>query len=120
MTRTVCPNCGAPWEGFRAVFPDGSSLQNHGVFLQHNVSNCCGCSEEYIAKLEASPTVALSVRLAEIEYSAKRGVSIPPADVLDLITELRRYMAFAEEVKGCTDRSLDRLEAALAANGGHE
>ena len=119
MTRTTCPNCGAPWEGFRIVFPAGSE-QGHGVFLQHTVSVCCGCSEEYLAKLEASPTIALSVRLAEIEYAAKRGGTIPPADVLDVITELRRYMAFAEEVKGCTDRSMARLEAALAADGGHE
>ena len=109
MTRIVCPNCGAPWEGFRAVFPDGSSSQNHGVFLQHNVSNCCGCSEEYLAKLEASPTVALSVRLAEIEYSARKGNMTKPSDVLDIIAELRRYMAFAEEINHRTESMLKVL-----------
>lgn len=109
MTRTVCPNCGAPWEGSELTGTPGAT---------HWTSNCCGCSEEYLAKLEASPTVALSIRLAEIEYAAKRGVSISPADVLDIITELRRYMAFAEEVNGCTDRSMAKLEAALAP-GGH-
>lgn len=118
MTRTVCPNCGAQWEGFRIVFPAGSESKR-GVFLQHSVSTCCGCSEQYLAKLEASPTVALSVRLAEIEYSARKGNMTKPSDVLDVITELRRYMAFAEEVKGCTDRSMARLEAALSP-GGHQ
>jgi hypothetical protein len=98
MTRTVCPNCGAPWRGLRSM----------GEY-PHLVAVCCGCSEEYLAKLEASPTVALSVRLAEIEYSAKRGASIPPADVLDIITELRRYMAFADEINQRTEGMLKVL-----------
>ena len=113
MTRTVCPNCGEKWEGFRFVFPEGSSSQNHGVFLQHSVSSCCGCSEEYLAKLEASPTIALSIRLAEMEYAARKGNGASPSDTLDLIGELRRYMAMAEEVKASVERSmknLDRLE----------
>jgi hypothetical protein len=100
VTRTVCPNCGAPWEGSELTGTPG---------VTHWTSNCCGCSEEYLAKLEASPAVALSVRLAEIEYSAKRGVTIPPADVLDIITELRRYMAFAEEVNQRTETMLKVL-----------
>ena len=100
MTRTICPNCGAPWEGSELTGTPGAT---------HWTSNCCGCSEEYLAKLEASPTIALSVRLAEIEYSAKRGGTIPPADVLDIITELRRYMAFAEEINHRTESMLKVL-----------
>ena len=113
MTRTVCPNCGEKWAGFRIVFPEGSSSQNHGVFLQHSVSSCCGCSEEYLAKLEASPTIALSVRLAEMENWARKGHDLSPSDTLEIIAELRRYMAMAEEVKSSIERSmknLDRLE----------
>ena len=113
MTRTVCPNCGEKWEGFRIVFPEGSSSQNHGVFLQHSVSSCCGCSEEYLAKLEASPTIALSVRLAEMERTARIGTNVSSSDALELIMLLRRYMAMAEEVKASVERSmknLDRLE----------
>ena len=113
MTRTVCPNCGEKWEGFRFVFPEGSSSQNHGVFLQHSVSSCCGCSEEYLAKLEASPTIALSVRLAEMKHAARKGHGLSPSDTLDVIAELRRYMAMAEAVKASVERSmknLDRLE----------
>jgi hypothetical protein len=100
MTRTVCPNCGAPWKGMELSGVPGTF---------HLISSCCGCSEEYLAKLESSPTVALSVRLAEIEYSAKRGASIPPADVLDIITELRRYMAFADEINQRTEGMLKVL-----------
>ena len=104
MTRTVCPNCGAPWEGAALTGTPGA---------MHMTSNCCGCSEEYLAKLEASPTIALSVRLAEMEYAARKGNGASPSDTLDIITELRRYMAFAEEVKASVERSmknLDRLE----------
>ena len=109
MTRTVCPNCGAPWEGFRIVFPEGSSSQNHGVFLQHSVSSCCGCSEEYLAKLEASPTIALSVRLAEIERMARIGTNVPSSVALELVGLLRRYMAFSEEVNARTEAMLKKL-----------
>ena len=104
MTRTVCPNCGAPWEGLEMTGTVGA---------MHFTSNCCGCSEEYLAKLEASPTVALSARLAEIEYSARKGNVTKLDDVISIITELRRYMAMAEEVKASVERSiknLDRLE----------
>ena len=100
MTRTVCPNCGAPWGGF---------ILSGTAMYPHAVSACCNATEEYLAKLEASPTIALSVRLAEIEYSAKRGGTIPPADVLDIITELRRYMAFAEEINHRTESMLKVL-----------
>jgi uncharacterized Zn finger protein (UPF0148 family) len=104
MTRTTCPNCGAPWEGLEMTGTVGA---------MHFTSNCCGCSEEYLAKLEASPTVALSVRLAEIENWARKGYDLSPSDTLDLITELRRYMAFAEEIN-------HRTESMLKVLGGHE
>lgn len=104
MTRTICPNCGAPWEG----------LETSGTpQFPHTVARCCHATIEYIERLEASPTVALSVRLAQLEYAAKRGGTISPADTLDIITELRRYMAMAEDVKASVERSiknLDRLE----------
>ena len=104
MTRTVCPNCGERWEGTALTGTPGA---------MHMTSNCCGCSEEYLAKLEASPTIALSVRLAEMEHAARKGNGLSPSDTLDLIGELRRYMAMAEEVKSSIERSmknLDRLE----------
>ena len=100
MTRTICPNCGAPWEGVELSGTPGAL---------HVVSICCGCSEEYLAKLEASPTVALSVRLAEMENWARKGHDLPPSDTLDLITELRRYMAFAEEINHRTESMLKVL-----------
>jgi len=112
MTRTVCPNCGAPWEGLRTVFPVGSEAER-GVFLQHDVAVCCGSSIEYIERLEASPTIALSVRLAEMERTARIGTNVSSSDALELIMLLRRYMAFAEEMKASVERSmknLDRLE----------
>ena len=104
MTRTVCPNCGAPWEGTALTGTPGA---------MHMTSNCCGCSEEYLAKLEASPTIALSVRLAEMERTARIGTNVSSSDALELIMLLRRYMAMAEEVKSSIERSmknLDRLE----------
>ena len=103
MTRIVCPNCGAPWEGSELTGTPGAT---------HWTSNCCGCSEEYLAKLESLPTIALSVRLAEMENWARKGYDLSPSDTLDIITELRRYMAFAEEVN-------QRTEGMLKVLGGH-
>jgi len=73
MTRTVCPNCGAPWEGYKPIFPTGSEMAL-GVFLQHDVSACCGCSAEYLEKIESAPDAAWSVKLAEYEHAARLGL----------------------------------------------
>ena len=103
MTRTVCPNCGAPWTGTTLTGTPGA---------MHMTSNCCGCSEEYLAKLEAMPIIALSVRLAEIEHAARKGTPLPPTDTLELVGILRQYMAFSEDVNRKTDAMLEKL-------GGH-
>jgi hypothetical protein len=100
MTRTVCPNCGEKWEGTALTGTPGA---------MHMTSNCCGCSEEYLAKLEASPTIALSTRLAEIERIARIGTNVPSSVALELVALLRQYMAFAEEVTARTEAMLKAL-----------
>ena len=101
MTRTVCPNCGAPWAGF--VLAGLDSPRSYAV------AACCGSTQQYIERLEASPTIALSVRLAEMERTARIGTNVSSSDALELIMLLRRYMAMAEEVKASVERSMKNL-----------
>ena len=52
---------------------------------------------------------ALSIRLAEIEYSAKRGIALPAGETLVLVSLFRGYMAYAETA----NRAMEGIQKVL-------
>ena len=104
----TCPNCGKQFTGWKTSIPAGSELPHHAL-LAHRLSLCCGCSEEYLARLEQEPPSALSVKLAEYERDARMGLPLPSPDTLALIQALRGYMAHAVEVRRRVNEMIEYL-----------
>ena len=102
----TCPNCGKQFPGWKTSLPAGSELPHHAP-LAHRLSLCCGCSEEYLARLEKEPRDSFAVKLAEYERMARMGLTLSSPDTLALIQVLRGYMAHAVEVRRRVDEMMD-------------